>query len=49
MKELVLTIHILTATLWIGGMLFMVFVLSPYVRCYKSYYRNFNCVFSFKT
>jgi putative copper export protein len=32
MKELVLTIHILTATLWIGGMLFMVFVLSPYVR-----------------
>lgn len=32
MKELILTVHILAATLWIGGMLFMVFVLSPYVR-----------------
>ncbi|WP_297888012.1 CopD family protein [Sulfurihydrogenibium sp.] len=32
MKEIILTVHILTATLWIGGMLFMVFVLSPYVR-----------------
>lgn len=32
MKEIILTIHILAATLWIGGMLFMVFVLSPYVR-----------------
>ncbi|WP_028951070.1 CopD family protein [Sulfurihydrogenibium subterraneum] len=32
MKEIILTIHILLATLWIGGMLFMVFVLSPYVR-----------------
>jgi putative copper export protein len=31
-KELVLTIHIILATLWIGGMLFMVFVLSPHVR-----------------
>lgn len=32
MKALILTIHILTATFWIGGMLFMVFVLSSYVR-----------------
>ncbi len=35
MKELILTIHIIVATLWIGGMLFMVFVLSPYVRKLK--------------
>lgn len=32
MREFILTVHILTATLWVGGMLFMVFVLSPYVR-----------------
>ncbi|WP_029522763.1 CopD family protein [Persephonella sp. KM09-Lau-8] len=29
---LVLTIHILAASFWIGGMLFMVLALSPYVR-----------------
>ena len=32
MRELVLTFHIVLAALWIGGMLFMVFILSPYVR-----------------
>ncbi len=29
---IVLTIHILVASFWIGGMLFMVLALSPYVR-----------------
>lgn len=32
MREIILTIHIITAMLWVGGMLFMVVVLSPYVR-----------------
>ncbi len=32
MKELVLTLHIIIASFWIGGMLFMVLVLSPYIR-----------------
>lgn len=32
MKELILTIHIIIASFWIGGMLFMVLVLSPYIR-----------------
>jgi len=32
MKELCLTLHILLATLWVGGMLFMVIVLIPYIR-----------------
>jgi len=32
MKEIVLTIHIIVASFWIGGMLFMVLVLSPYIR-----------------
>ncbi len=32
MKELILLIHIIVASFWIGGMLFMAIVLSPYVR-----------------
>ncbi|RMA93101.1 CopD family protein [Hydrogenothermus marinus] len=32
MEELILVIHILVASFWIGGMLFMAIVLSPYVR-----------------
>ncbi|MEJ5172571.1 MAG: CopD family protein [Hydrogenothermaceae bacterium] len=32
MREIVLTLHILAAMIWVGGMLFMVIVLSPYVR-----------------
>ncbi len=32
MAELILTIHIVVASFWIGGMLFMALVLSPYVR-----------------
>ena len=32
MAELILTIHIIVASFWIGGMLFMALVLSPYVR-----------------
>ncbi len=32
MKELILVIHILVASFWIGGMLFMAIVLSPYIR-----------------
>ncbi len=32
MKELVLFLHILFATLWVGGMIFLVFVVSPFVR-----------------
>ncbi len=32
MKEIILTVHIIVASFWIGGMLFMVLVLSPYIR-----------------
>jgi len=32
MKEVILFIHIVFASLWIGGMLFMAIVLSPYVK-----------------
>ncbi|WP_456400061.1 CopD family protein [Persephonella sp.] len=32
LDTLILTVHILTASFWIGGMLFMVLALSPYVR-----------------
>ncbi|MCX7760963.1 MAG: CopD family protein [Hydrogenothermaceae bacterium] len=32
MREIILTLHILAAMIWVGGMLFMVIVLSPYVR-----------------
>jgi len=32
MAVFVLTVHILVAAFWIGGMLFMVLALSPYVR-----------------
>lgn len=32
MKELVLFLHIVFATLWVGGMIFLVFVVSPFVR-----------------
>jgi putative copper export protein len=32
MKEFCLTLHILLASLWVGGMLFMVIVLIPYIR-----------------
>jgi len=32
MKEIILLIHIIIASFWIGGMLFMAIVLSPYVR-----------------
>ena len=32
MKEFILFIHIVFASLWIGGMLFMAIVLSPYVK-----------------
>lgn len=32
LREIILLIHILAACLWVGGMLFMVFVLAPYAR-----------------
>jgi putative copper export protein len=32
MKEFILFIHVVAASFWIGGMLFMAIVLSPYVR-----------------
>lgn len=32
MKELVLFLHLIFASLWVGGMLFLVLVISPYVR-----------------
>ncbi len=32
MKELVLFLHLVLASLWVGGMLFLVFVLAPFVR-----------------
>ncbi|RMH05163.1 MAG: hypothetical protein D6699_03670 [Aquificota bacterium] len=32
MKEVVLFIHIVLACLWVGGMLFLVFVFAPYIR-----------------
>jgi hypothetical protein len=32
MNVLILFIHITFACLWVGGMLFMVFVSSPYIR-----------------
>ncbi|MFN3263321.1 MAG: hypothetical protein ACK42C_00285, partial [Aquificaceae bacterium] len=32
MKELVLFLHIVLASLWVGGMLFLVLVLAPFVR-----------------
>jgi putative copper export protein len=32
MKELILFLHVVFATLWVGGMLFLVFVLAPFVR-----------------
>ena len=32
MKEVVLFIHIVLASLWVGGMLFLVLVLAPYIR-----------------
>lgn len=32
MKELVLFLHIALASLWVGGMLFLVLVLAPFVR-----------------
>ncbi len=32
MKEMVLFFHLVLASLWVGGMLFLVFVLSPFVR-----------------
>ncbi len=32
MKELVLFLHLIFASLWIGGMLFLVVVVSPFVR-----------------
>ncbi len=32
MEALIFALHIIFASLWIGGMLFMVLVLSPYVR-----------------
>ncbi|RUM50203.1 MAG: hypothetical protein DSY47_02320 [Hydrogenothermus sp.] len=32
MKEIILFLHIVFASLWIGGMLFMAIVLSPYVK-----------------
>ena len=32
MSVLIMTIHLLAASFWIGGMLFMVLALSPYVR-----------------
>lgn len=32
MKELMLFFHIVSASLWVGGMLFLVFVLAPFVR-----------------
>ncbi|SHK25262.1 DUF4149 domain-containing protein [Thermocrinis minervae] len=32
LRELVLFVHIILASLWVGGMLFLVFVVSPYIR-----------------
>ncbi|MFN4320198.1 MAG: DUF4149 domain-containing protein [Aquificaceae bacterium] len=32
MKELVLFLHIVFASLWVGGMIFLAFVVSPFVR-----------------
>ncbi|HHG75574.1 MAG TPA: hypothetical protein ENK22_11045 [Persephonella sp.] len=32
MDSLIMAVHILVASFWIGGMLFMVLALSPYVR-----------------
>lgn len=32
MKEIILFLHIVFASLWIGGMLFMAIVLSPYIK-----------------
>ncbi|MEZ0361793.1 MAG: hypothetical protein ABWK04_07890 [Hydrogenobacter sp.] len=32
LKEVMLFLHIVFATLWVGGMLFLVFVLAPFVR-----------------
>lgn len=32
MKEIILFLHIVFASLWIGGMLFIAIVLSPYVK-----------------
>ncbi|MCS7196461.1 MAG: hypothetical protein RMH93_04105 [Aquificaceae bacterium] len=32
MKEFMLFLHIISACLWVGGMLFLVFVVSPFVR-----------------
>ncbi len=42
MKELVMTVHILAASLWVGGMLFMVLVLSPYVKKLPDYVTHFQ-------
>jgi putative copper export protein len=42
MKEIIMTIHILAASLWVGGMLFMVLVLSPYVRKLPGYVKHFQ-------
>ncbi len=42
MKEIVMTIHIIAATFWVGGMLFMVLVLSPYVRKLPNYVHHFQ-------
>ena len=32
MKEVVLFLHLIFASLWVGGMLFLVLVVAPYVR-----------------
>ena len=42
MKEVIMTIHIIAASLWVGGMLFMVLVLSPYVRKLPDFVHHFQ-------
>ncbi len=42
MKEIIMTVHILAASLWVGGMLFMVLVLSPYVKKLPDYITHFQ-------
>ncbi len=32
MKEIILFIHVVLATFWVGGMLFLVLVVSPFIR-----------------
>lgn len=44
MKELIFMIHLVTGMFWVGGMLFMVFVLSPYIRNLPDRVKHFKQV-----